>query len=654
MRKRVGWRQSPHEWNYAEFPKMAKQKKPRKILTGWHGDWQGQTRPLFPSDWKKLDGHQLRRHHVPIDVHKEVEDLPVTLYWVLVLGKFELGTATVATLRAGDATAKIYVTYNLRVPLELFVLPTSTVERRASPHISGIGRTSSVAPSSPSAGISLRPAPLFLISRMARSGHAVHFEKDSARVLTPDRATLFVVPECNGLYPVQEVQGSSTPMTAVNAACTTLTLHEFHCRMGHTGARGLQNMVSRGIMTGIKLTDTDAAPCRGCDKGLLKHKPPHTCSTSSEKVYSDGDTHCSTWGPAPTASLGHKLYATLFLDSKTDEVVIVGLEKKSEETAAYKQYQAWAKVHRSTTSGETGGNSSVQGSSAKRVLQTLLTHTRTMLRLADLPTSLWLEALSHAAWLRNRTETAKTIGGTPCERAMGDKPNLSQVRRFGANIWVKLEHASKIDLQAKPCRWVGIDVHAKSHRIYWPEKRTVTVEQNVRFEGEPEDVTYPSVPIGGEMGENGAREARNPPTAPPDAAPEAPSNESAPENSPAAPDAPSAPDAPDPTADAPPTTPETIRPPSPVPTPESSHPSLFSRDDWLRGAIAFTTVRSVVAGNEAPSPPTLTRVEDAPTTREASPSPASPTDEHEESAEEEDGVTTKQLAKLNHEEIYRQ
>ncbi|KAJ7318711.1 hypothetical protein DFH08DRAFT_714472, partial [Mycena albidolilacea] len=62
-------------------------------------------------------------------------------------------------------------------------------------------------------------------------------------------------------------------MTAVNAACTTLTLHEFHCRMGHTDVRGLQNMISKGIVTGIKLTDTDAAPCRGSDNGLLKHEP---------------------------------------------------------------------------------------------------------------------------------------------------------------------------------------------------------------------------------------------------------------------------------------------------------------------------------------------------------------------------------------------
>jgi hypothetical protein len=229
---------------------------------------------------------------------------------------------------------------------------------------------------------------------------------------------------------------------------------------------------------------------------------------------------------------------------------------------------------------------------------------------------------------------------------------------------------------------VGIDAHAKGHRIYWPDKRTVTVERNVRFEGESEDFTYPSsVPIEGEMGGNSARNTRTPPAAPPDAAPEAPSDKSVPENSPAATDAPSAaPDAPDLIADAPPATPETIRPPSPAPTPESSRPSrtrkptqwlrdiaegtgstggrgaakipesvvptrdptantVFATEAWLHGAFAFTAVRAVVAGNEVPSLSTSTRAVDAPPTCDAN-LKTYPTDKQGESAEEEkDGVT---------------
>ncbi|KAF7335231.1 Transcription factor [Mycena sanguinolenta] len=549
------------------------------------------------------------------------------------------------------------------------------------------------------------PLTLVSVSRMARSGHAVHVEKDSAHVLTPDRTTLFIVPERNGLYPIQEVHAAATPtpnpvsMPAVNAACTTLTLHEFHCRMGHADVRGLQNMINKGLVTGIKLTNTDAVACRGCDKGMLKHEPPHTRSNSDEKVYSDDDTRCSTWGPAPTPSLGRKTHAVLFLDGKSDETVVVGLEKKSEAGVAYKQYQAWAKVHRRTTTGENEThlqNPSAPGSNAERVLQTLLAHARAMLHLANLPTSLWLEALSHAAWLRNRTETAKTIGSTPHERATGNKPDLSQIRRFGANVWVKLEHASKIDVQAKPCQWIGIDAHAKGHRIYWPEQNKISVERNVRFEGEQEDITYPSVPIEGELGdksgEKSARDAqntpaatpdaRNPPATTPDAAPEAPSDKSVPENPPETQHAPSAaPDAPDPIEDPPSVASEPIRPPSPTPAPAPDPPrttrmrkptqwlrdiadgtgtiggrgatklppsvipareptanTIFENDSWLHRATAFTAIRAAVAVIEAPLPSMSTRTEEAPIPHEMSPNPER-TETKERQGEKKEEVT---------------
>ncbi|KAJ7674383.1 hypothetical protein B0H14DRAFT_3908952 [Mycena olivaceomarginata] len=285
-----------------------------------------------------------------------------------------------------------------------------------------------------------------------------------------------------------------------------------------------------------------------------------------------------------------------------------------------------------------------------------------MLRLADLPASLWLEALSHAAWLHNRTETAKTIDSTPHERATGDKPDLSQIRQ--------------------------------SRAAGWESMRTQ--------KGEPEDVTYPSVPIEGELGENGARDA-------PDAVPEDPSNKSAPENLPAAQDVPpAATDAPPAPANVP-SAPSTasLSPPSSPPrklAPESSRPTRTRKPtQWLRdiaegtgstggrgaaqipssvlptreptantvpkppnrklfevrfdeilghsfggasrGLFALTAVRADIAESGARSAPT-SRIEDAPTAREASPSPASPTDEHEESAEEEDGVT-----KLGHRDM---
>jgi hypothetical protein len=194
----------------------------------------------------------------------------------------------------------------------------------------------------------------------------------------------------------------------------------------------------------------------------------------------------------------------VFVDDKSDEVVITGLCKKSDAFDAYKHYEAWAKAYRSTvaisewgtdgsgefTSTETEMHSKNQGTHycvtvhdlsaqngrAKCILQTLLT-------LASLPAFLWLEAVIHTVWLRNHMETANTIGATPHERATGNKPDLSQLQCFGVNFWVKDKHASKINVWAKPCHWVGIDGHAKGHRIYWLGQQKVTIKHNMRFGG---------------------------------------------------------------------------------------------------------------------------------------------------------------------------
>jgi hypothetical protein len=41
--------------------------------------------------------------------------------------------------------------------------------------------------------------------------------------------------------------------------------------------------------------------------------------------------------------------------------------------------------------------------------------------------------------------------------------------------------AGRLDAQAKKGQFVGYDSESKGYRIYWPEKRSVTVEQNIVF-----------------------------------------------------------------------------------------------------------------------------------------------------------------------------
>ena len=55
-------------------------------------------------------------------------------------------------------------------------------------------------------------------------------------------------------------------------------------------------------------------------------------------------------------------------------------------------------------------------------------------------------------------------------------PNLAGIQEFGATAYMKDLKAGKLDARAKVGRFVGYDSESKGYRIYWPGKRSVTVE----------------------------------------------------------------------------------------------------------------------------------------------------------------------------------
>ncbi|KAJ3884958.1 hypothetical protein GG344DRAFT_28059, partial [Lentinula edodes] len=70
---------------------------------------------------------------------------------------------------------------------------------------------------------------------------------------------------------------------------------------------------------------------------------------------------------------------------------------------------------------------------------------------------------------------------TPWEAATGKKPDLGGVREWGEKVWVRLEKpkGTKLGGRVKEGRWIGMDDSSKGFRIYWPDTRSVGVEQNV-------------------------------------------------------------------------------------------------------------------------------------------------------------------------------
>jgi hypothetical protein len=111
----------------------------------------------------------------------------------------------------------------------------------------------------------------------------------------------------------------------------------------------------------------------------------------------------------------------------------------------------------------------------------------------------------------------------------GNRPDLSLLQEFGATAWVKRLNTGKLDSRAEEGRFVGFDEESKGYRIYWPQKRRITVERDVYF-NRTESLTpvNQEVQIEGEMEEHTNPEPPNTTSTPPAASyhPNTPQNDS--------------------------------------------------------------------------------------------------------------------------------
>jgi hypothetical protein len=64
----------------------------------------------------------------------------------------------------------------------------------------------------------------------------------------------------------------------------------------------------------------------------------------------------------------------------------------------------------------------------------------------------------------------------------GKKPNIANLCEFGTKVWVHNTSGSKLDGCSSVGRWVGFDEVSNGHRIYWPDKQTISVECSIKFD----------------------------------------------------------------------------------------------------------------------------------------------------------------------------
>jgi transposase InsO family protein len=310
-------------------------------------------------------------------------------------------------------------------------------------------------------------------------------------------------------------------------AVELLSVMELHRRLGHIAPNSARKLVTSGAVTGVKLDpESKETDCAACIFARATRQPIPSVRISPPAEKFGDEIHTDVWGPSRSPTKQGRHYFVTFTDDATRYTVCFLIRTKDEAFAAYKSFEAWAltqdhcngiKVLRSDRGGEylsaafdkhlaaagtarklTTHDTPQLNGIAERLNRTLLERIRAFSHDSGLPKSLWGEALRHTCWLKNRTATRALDGKTPFEALFGKPPDLMSLQRWGCTVWVHSPGGSKLDPRASEARWLGLDVDARAHRIYWPSSGKVSVERDVYFgssaqlEGEEENLDIPS------------------------------------------------------------------------------------------------------------------------------------------------------------------
>ena len=349
---------------------------------------------------------------------------------------------------------------------------------------------------------------LISISRIAKARSTIVFQGSFCRIYNQAKVRIGEIREKGGLYRVFMLNSEE----GANAVGTgeAISLDDLHRRLGHISHDRAKLLISKGLVVGINLeADSEATVCESCEfakgtrKAIAKVRDGERCAELGDEIHSD------LWGPSPVETLGKKRYYISFTDDYTRHTTVYFLHTKDEAFDSYRVYEAWLstqyKVRIKCLNSDRGGeymskefsdhlkkagttrrltvhDTPEHNGVAERGNRTNLEIARAMMHDSGLPKSLWAEAISHAVYLRNRTWTRAIGNSTPHELLTGQKPNIGDLQPWGCKVRVHDTGGTKLDGRSKTGRWLGFDPETKDgHRIYWPEKQSVSVERSVRF-----------------------------------------------------------------------------------------------------------------------------------------------------------------------------
>lgn len=124
-----------------------------------------------------------------------------------------------------------------------------------------------------------------------------------------------------------------------------------------------------------------------------------------------------------------------------------------------------------------------QNGVAERANRTLVEMARCIMLQANLPQSLWTEAINAATYIRNRCASRVLNNKTPLEMWSNQKPYVGFFRIIGSEVIVLNKRGKRGKFYPKGNKYilVGYSSESKAYRLWRPKTKTVIKARDVRF-----------------------------------------------------------------------------------------------------------------------------------------------------------------------------
>ena len=277
----------------------------------------------------------------------------------------------------------------------------------------------------------------------------------------------------------------------------------WHCRMGHINEKRVKQLIKNGAISAFDFQSFGT--CESCLIGKMTRISFKGVGMRAADLL--GLIHTDVCGPMSiTAREGYRYFIT-FTDDLSRYGYVYLMKHKSESFEKFKEYQNRVQnllgrkiiTLRSDRGGEylshefdqhlkdcgialqltPPGTPQLNGVSERRN-RTLLDMVRSMMSHTVLPDSLWGYALLSAALILNRSPS-KAVDKTPYELWKGTVPNLSFIRVWGCEAYVKWRSEDKLGPRSVKTYFIGYPKGTIGHYFYSPIEQRVFVAASATF-----------------------------------------------------------------------------------------------------------------------------------------------------------------------------